>query len=439
MEQTKPDTQTQTKTKTKTNQTMDSEKLDNLKSLNAMLLKETVERRQQVDSLVKSNESLESKLNQSVINNASIQLEMNSFIEKAAVFEIEKLLLSVFLNQLGEECLKEKIEIEKLVRTMRTDEEALERKYVSVLQKQVEMETEIKFLVNEKNELEERVETLGKEKNSVAQELEIVVRELEQKEVTIEEIEQQKTEMENAKKRGESEIVRLNEQVNVLKDTISLLETSRVNQVNELEIKVGRYKALFEQSTLEKHEALQSLDNEKRITREFKDKISGMEKEMQDLHQELSKMTTEIGKHVGEKNKLEDRCAELVKDVSSLETELAETRIEFDDTKGKLGVAEANTIRVLNILRKTLLVSDEIDKENGVEESGIKEHVKEVEAIKRAFKDKEVRLEEMKRQLELVKSSADEARKKKSFWTMVSSATTLLAAAVSVAYVVRPH
>jgi len=69
----------------------------------------------------------------------------------------------------------------------------------------------------------------------------------------------------------------------------------------------------------------------------------------------------------------------------------------------------------------------------------MKDDVRDFEAIKGAFKDKVSIIEDMKMELELFKNSADEANKGKSFWIMVSSATTLLAAAVSVAYVARAH
>nr|GEX10953.1 centrosomal protein of 55 kDa-like [Tanacetum cinerariifolium] len=132
---------------------------------------------------------------------------------------------------------------------------------------------------------------------------------------------------------------------------------NQVENIKQLEGDVYTYKASIDQAIIERNEALESIDKEKSITSDIKEKITIMKQEIE---------------------------------------------------------------------------------ENGVEE-GIKDHVTEVEAIKRAFKDKQCRIEVMKRQLELVKRSAAEALKRKSFWTMVSSATTLLAVAASFAYVARAH
>ncbi|KAI3776764.1 hypothetical protein L1987_46553 [Smallanthus sonchifolius] len=576
-----------------------SEKLHSLKSLNALLVKETVERRQQVDSLVQSNTYLESEVNRSVMEKDSLQAEMNAMAEKAVALEIERGLAVVFMtaqvNRLAEErretekwnrekeleiaelnrrleqlliqideqrgveterdeirvlldarirqvnelllkvtkaeenearvltevgelkgkcdglmvenaaCekrieskmrekedlrmslverngvvdelrwdiarlveeksaiadeknaqdgrnteLQVKVdELKKLVEGLRAEEReliekiaVLQEKYVESSRNEVEMKMEINVLVEEKKESERRVERLGEEKGLVAKDLEDVVKELEQQKLSLERVVEEKTDLESAKMQRESEIVRMNEELHAFKDMVSSLEKTCVGQiekVKELEVEAGSYKFSLDQAEMERDEALKQLDKEKTITADFKQAVAGMEKEMEGLNEKLATFTCENGKHLGEKKLLEDRCAGLVKEVADLEAKFAESRMEFD---GKVGAAEANSNRVLNILKRTVMVcdgnNDDGDQENGVEE-GIKEHVAGIEAIKRAFKDKESRLEELKMQLELVKSSAAEARKEKSFWTMVSSATTLIAAAASLAFVAKAH
>ncbi|KAI3669116.1 hypothetical protein L6452_40339 [Arctium lappa] len=615
----------------------ENSQFDSLKSLNAMLLKETVERRQQVDSLVQSNGYLESELNRSAMDNASLQLQMDALAERALMLEIEKGLVSIFVNshvnQLSEvvgremdvfsrekvimearieglesdmkRVLEEKSEIEKsksekeseigdlnrrleqltveidneklelsrvcdemddirvqldariqevnelqlkvtqadkreskilkkftelkanydrlveentaterriesimaekesiqmnlvelnlvvddskqkmaelleqktaiedeknkqetkndelqfslgklddLVQSMRIKEEELlvkvadlEKRYAESSNKETDMKMEIDRLVEEKKETEERIGSLVNEKSLVMKNLEDAMKELEHQKVTIEQIVQKKTEIEDANIRGENEISKMKEQLIEFQETISSLENSKLDQnekLKQLEVEVSRYKASFDQVKIERDEAQKGLEVEKTITTGYKQKITGFEKGIEDLNEELGKMTTANGKHLEEKNELENRCASLVNQVASLEAKLAETRMEFDVTKGKLGLAEAKSNRVLNILKKTVSNSDEttdLDQENGIEEE-MKDHVTDLEAIKGAFKDKVSRIEDMKMQLELLKNSAAEAHKGKSFWTMVSSATTLLAAAVSVAYVARAH
>lgn len=615
----------------------ENSQLDSLKSLNALLVKETVERRQQVGSLVQSNGYLESELNRSVMDNASLQSQMDALAERALMLEIEKGLVSIFVsshvNQLAEvsakemdgfcrervvmearieslerdmkRILEEKSEIEKLksekeseigdlnrrleelmaeidneklklsrvcdekddirvqldarilevnelqlkvtqadkseaqileeltelktnydrlveektaserriesimaekdsvqmnlvelnvvvddskqkiaelleqktaiedeknkqerkndelqtsveklndlVQSMRIKEEELlekiadlEKRYAESSDKEMDMKMEIDRFVEEKKETEERIGSLVNGKSLVMKDLEDAMKELEHQKLTIEQIVQKKTEIEDAKIQGENEILKMKEQLIEFQETISSLENSKLDQnekLKQLEVDISHYKASFDQVKMERDEAQKGLEEEKTITTDYKQKITSMEKGIEDLNEELGKMTTANGKHLEEKNELENRCSSLVSQVASLEAELVETRIEFDATKGKLGLAEAKSNRVLNILKKTVSNSDEttdFDQENGIEEE-IKDHVTDLEAIKGAFKDKVSRIEDMKMELELLKNSAAEAHKGKSFWTMVSSATTLLAAAVSVAYVARAH
>ncbi|KAI3761804.1 hypothetical protein L1987_52226 [Smallanthus sonchifolius] len=576
-----------------------SEKLHSLKSLNAMLVKETVERRQQVDSLVQSNTYLESEVNRSVMENDSFWSEMNATAEKAVALEIERGVAVVFMtaqvNRLAEErreteklnrekeleiadlnrrleqllvqideqrgvetdrdeirvrldarihevnelvskvtkaeenearvltevgelkrkcdgltvenaanekriesVMREKEdirtslvetnglvaklrgdiarlveeknaiadeknaqdgrnselqvkvdELKKLVEGLRVEERelvekiaVLEEKYAASSRNEVEMKVEIDRLVEEKKESERRVERLGEEKGLVAKDLEDVVKELKQQKLSLERVVEEKTELESAKMQRESEIVKMNEELHAFKDMVSSLEQSRdsqIEKVKELEVEAGSCKSSLDQVEMERDEALKQLNEEKTITTDFKQTVTRMEEEMEDLNENLATFTCETGKHLGEKKVLEDQCTGLVKEVADLEAKFAESRMEFD---GKVGAAEAKLNRVLNILKRTVMVcdgnSDDGDQENG-EEEGIKEHVAGIEAIKRAFKDKESRLEEMKVKLELVESSAAEARKEKSFWTMVSSATTLTAAAACLAFVAKAH
>ncbi|XP_035544641.1 uncharacterized protein LOC118348023 [Juglans regia] len=69
-------------------------------------------------------------------------------------------------------------------------------------------------------------------------------------------------------------------------------------------------------------------------------------------------------------------------------------------------------------------------------EDEIQPYARELDAIKTAFKSKEKMVEDMKKQLGFLQNSIVEAHKQKSFWTLVSSATTIFVAAF-VAYVAR--
>ncbi|KAK1441382.1 hypothetical protein QVD17_07232 [Tagetes erecta] len=382
----------------------------------------------QIESIIKENDDLQTGL---IVSNGLVeQLQRNI----AKLDEEKKTIADEKIAQDSHnlELQASVDELKKLIESMRINEVTLlrkvadlEKKYAESSRTEVEMKTEIDVLVEEKS--------------LVDKDLEAAMNELEQRKLLYERIVNERRELEDAKREGESEIANTRKQLDALNDIISSLKMTNVSQsekVKEMEVEVGRYKSLFDETAMEKNEAMKQLDNEKGIIAEFKQTVTRMENEMKDLNKKVATLRTENEKHLHEKKQLEDECAGLVKEVGDLEARFAESRTEFD---GKLGAAEANSKRVLNIWKKTVSVCDgesDVNEEN-IMEDGIKEHVAGIEAIKRAFKDKECRLEEMKRQIELFKSSMDEARKEKNFWTMVSSATTLLATVASLAYVSR--
>ncbi|KAJ0695026.1 hypothetical protein HanPI659440_Chr15g0615521 [Helianthus annuus] len=415
------------------------EEVDELKMECDRLMVENTESARRVELVTKEKDEVRTSLIEANGVVDELRRDVAKLIEEKTVIVDEK----VMLDGKNSELQTSVDELKKLVESMRIEEGALleklavlEKKYAASSKNEEEMTNKINELVEEKKETETRIERLDNDKSLVAKDLEDAMKELQQQKLSFEQIVKEKTELENSKIERESEIVKKDEQLSAFKDMISSLEMSSANQVEkikELEVEAGSYKLSFDQAALERDEVLKQLDEQKAVTDDFKQTITGMEKEMEDLHEKLATLTAENGEYLGEKNRLKDRCAGLVKEVADLEARFAESRTEFDR---KLKAAEANSKRVLNILKKTVLVcdgNDDFDQENGVED-GIKEHVAGIETIKKAFKDNKSILAEMKMQLELVKTSAE---KEKGFWTMVSSATTLLAAAVSLAYVAR--
>ena len=75
-----------------------SEKFENLKSLNSVLIKEAIERRQQVDSLQKSIGSLESALTRSESKHRGLQDELTRLQDCTAELELERYLVSMFVS-----------------------------------------------------------------------------------------------------------------------------------------------------------------------------------------------------------------------------------------------------------------------------------------------------------------------------------------------------
>ncbi|KAI3664993.1 hypothetical protein L6452_43608 [Arctium lappa] len=603
-------------------QTIDDEKLQSLKSLNAMLLKETVERRQQVDSLTQVNESLESELHRCKSDKISLQSELNGVAERAVMLEIETGLVSRFVavqvNQMAEvnraateekirglerdvsrileekngieneknmkeseigslntrlkslvaeiseekfvlsqiceerdeiraelddrirhesalrsklaesekreslilekskvdynglveektrierkvdsilrekdsiatslvesnglvddlkrdiqKIIKEKMALEdernvlertinemqisvdglnQLVHRLQKREEQLlekvsnlEKKCIMISEKEAAMGMEIDLLVKEKQETQGTIRKLTQDKSLVMKDLKETSNMLEQQKLKINQMVEEKMKLIDAKNQGESDIVKLKEQ---LKNTILTHEKSskiQMDKVKQLESEVSRYRSALDQATTEGNKTQANLDDEKLKVKNLGEKLSKTEKGMEEIRNKLSKMTADTEKLIAEKHELETTRAALAKDILMVEKSLVKTRKDHDETKAKLERSEGNSSRILKILKKCNSKEeeedDDDDKMQETTEFGedMKHHVTEVEAIKKCLKDRENVVEQVKKQMELLKVCVAKADKGKSFWTMVSSATTLLAAvAVSLAYV----
>jgi chromosome segregation ATPase len=274
----------------------------------------------------------------------------------------------------------------------------------------------------------------------------------------LEQISQEKDEKEEAKIQGESEIVELNKQLSEFKATIISLQESSLLQTDKfekLESEINHYKAALDQETIEKTKIKEDLNEEKANGAKLWEKIAEMEKCIEEMEKIQCEIESENANLRGDKTELENRCAMLMKTITSLENQLSEAQKEHNNFKNKVGTGNANSERVLNLLKNTAnsivspsngVITDRgIDFENMVfdQEKGdddgeeVKPYVEELEAIKKAFEGRENKIGEMKRQLEILENSAAEAHKGKGFWTLVSSAT--IVAAASIAYVARNH
>ncbi|XP_023767533.2 uncharacterized protein LOC111916132 [Lactuca sativa] len=212
-----------------------SEKLYYLKTLNAMLLEETVERRQQVHTLTRVNRSLGSELNR-------CESQLNELIERVVMLEFENKLVSGFFALLGKEmleiCGKERVAMEEEIRELERDasrvldetnaiEKAKNKKVVDFEEKCImsfkkveDMRTEIDVLVKEKQEMEGDLRRLTEEKNLVSKDLQEALKKTEHQKLIIDEIVVEKTRINYAKNQGEGYIVQLNGEIDDLKNTI---------------------------------------------------------------------------------------------------------------------------------------------------------------------------------------------------------------------------
>nr|GMD04682.1 intracellular protein transport protein USO1-like [Ipomoea batatas] len=389
-------------------------------------------------SLVQSNrviEELNGKIAVIVREKEGSDKERNIEMEKRCELEKE-------VNLLNDKVLS----LNKVEEKLRASVAELENKCVEGTEKGKEMESKISELVEGKNESESRIASLVEEKGLIESKLVEANEKLDEKQQCVERMAIEKMEMEEAKIREESEIVKLQNQMSELKDTISGLEDSckvQEEKIMTLEGEVGNYKRSLESAVLERDAARKGLDEEKQNGLILKEKLREMENHVEEIALELTKTKADYNNIAGEKKELEIQCESFNKEILDLQTELAEGRKQIGAIQAELELANANSEKVLNLLKSTsALVGSKDERVNAElsegQEMNPQPHVLELEAIKKGIKIREKKVEEMKREVEFLQNSVTEANKKKSLWTMISSATTIFAA-ISLAYVARGH
>ncbi|KAJ8572168.1 hypothetical protein K7X08_008679 [Anisodus acutangulus] len=379
-------------------------------------------------------EELKGKINGIVREKEGVEVERNAEVKKNG--ELENAVTG--LNDMV-------LSLQKEEAKLRESLAELEKKCLEGLSKEEEMEKKINELVKGNNEKEIRVESLIEENGFVEKELDKALKQLDEQKKKIERTVTEKNEMEEAKVNRETEIVELQKQLAEFKDVFEKLEVScngQEKKVKNLESEVGKYKAAFEQVTLEKDEIQKCFVNEERNGMNMKKQIEEMEKHIEKTVKEVEQTKADYLDVVREKKELETQCQVLNKEIACVRTSLGEAQKKISAMQCQVELANSNSEEILNALRTA---ADSICS-NGEGENGKKQmngedvnpYEAELEAIKNAIKSKEIKVEEMERQVEFLQFSVAQAQKKKNFWTMLSSATTLFAA-ISLAYVARGH
>ncbi|CAN4107419.1 unnamed protein product [Withania somnifera] len=382
------------------------------------------ELREQIDGIVWEKEGIEVERNEEVKKNRELERTVNGLNDMLASLQKEEAKLRENLDE-------------------------LEKKYLEGLRKEEEMEKRMNELVKGNSEKEIRVESLIEEKGSVEKELDKALKQLDEEKKKIELTITEKNEMEEAIVRRETEIVKFQKQLSEFKGVISELEVScngQEEKAKNLESEVGKYKAAFEQVTLENDEIQKCFAMEEQNGINMKKQIEEMEDHIQKIAKEVEQTKADFLNVIREKKELETQCEVLNKEIVCVQTSLGEAQKELSAMQCKVELGNSNSEAILNALRtaaNSILSDGEGSNVSVVSEiqmngEDAKPHEAELEAIKNAIKSKENKVEEMQRQVELLQFSVSQAHKKKNFWTMLSSATTLLAA-MSLAYVARGH
>ncbi|KAG6382679.1 hypothetical protein SASPL_157609 [Salvia splendens] len=372
------------------------------------------EKESSVRDLKESNkllEKLKDDISVIVREKEEVEKEKNGEIGKRR--ELENVMTGI--NEMVAGLKKEEANLQKIMAE-------LDKKCAVGETKLSEMWKETDRLVGETKLSEKRIKELAGEKGVIEKELNDARKNLTERSLELEGLANEKIVILEEKSSVEGRVRELGSHV----DELGLLLSSKLKKVY-----------------VEREGVERCLDEEKQNALKLKAKIEEMEKRIQESHKGSKEVKTEKAAILSERVELESQCGMLREEIASLQETMAKSRAEFKSMKSKAETADANLKLVLKMLKGiSAFCSKEVcEGEAGnvhANGEGLKVHIVEMETIKNAFKSKAAKVEEMNRQLKALRSSVLDEQKKKSFWTMLSSATTLLAA-LSLAYVFRGH
>ncbi|XP_073134944.1 uncharacterized protein [Henckelia pumila] len=346
------------------------------------------------------------------------------------------------LNEMVENLIEEK-------EVLRANVVELETKCVEGEERQNEMGRKIERLLEEQKLGEKRVQCLIDEKNGIDKDLGDALKQLADAREKIEDLVKGNAVLAEAKDRLDVEVGAFKSQVDELKGILLEVEKSsgdKVEKITNLESEVVGYWDALERVKVERDENKKSWDEEKQLTCILDGRILEMENKIEENFKAAREEEAKNAAMYADKVELENQCRSLKEEITSLENSLSAAQCELDSMKSQVELAGANSELALNLLKETAAFCSKAggkDAENGDllggkprNDEGTNAYAMELEMIKNAFKSKETKIEDLNTQLEFLQNSVAVAQKKKSFWTVLSSATTVLAA-VSLAYVAR--
>ena len=322
----------------------------------------------------------------------------------------------------------------------------LEGRLGAAMEKGEGMEMEVRALVREKEEMEKSVEALTERRDGVEKVLDMVQKDLEDKQREIDEVIRVRDEIEQAKAQREDEIAEMQREVDRLRDVVEKLKEScrEFEEKNkQLITEVEHYRGSFEGVVLEKDNIGKAFDEEKSKVENFMLQVAGMEERIEQTAAELDRVRTEREKLIERNKMMESHVGVLVNEKDVLQRSLMEAQRERDDLRAKIEFSCVNSNMALAMLKNTAAlvcqkkdVVEEVVSNGKKLEEDVQPFAEELDAIRKAFKSKDEMVDDMKQQLESLHKSVAEAHKNKSLWTVISSATTIFAAALA-AYAAR--
>ncbi|BAT95018.1 hypothetical protein LR48_Vigan10g093300 [Vigna angularis] len=323
--------------------------------------------------------------------------------------------------------------------SMRVRLDSADEKLGLATQRVEEMTREISSLNEEKKKIEKVVETLTEENVGVRKSLNVAMKDLGDKQHEVDEALRVKGEIEEVKVNLESEIVGLRVIIKELEESYMKFEKENLQLLSE----VDTYRSAVEEVEVEKEKMKKEFEEEKKKMEKLELLTAKLQETVVKRDADMGQMRSDRDKLGENEKKLEGNVSVLRKENEALQSKLLEARKEVEDVSAKIDVWCKNWNKALALLQHTAtLVSQRKDIEEEVIRNGknVEEMeeiaVEEVEKIKKAFESKEEMLDEMKQKVVSLNKSVVDAHKSKNIWTVLSSATTIFAAAL-VAYVAR--
>jgi chromosome segregation ATPase len=224
------------------------------------------------------------------------------------------------------------------------------------------------------------------------------------------------------------------EEVEIERDNIKKGYDEEKNKVEDLESHVAELK-------LKNDIIMKKFSEEKNKVENLELEVAGLKEKIENAAAELIKMRSEKEK-VNETNKeLQSGLDVLVTEQNAIRRSLIAIKQERDDLRAKFESSCVNSKQAFELLKCT---AAHLSKESvEVTPRGEKKHEEEIqsfaeelEAIKNAFKVKNEMVDDMKKQVVSLQKSVSDAHKGKNVWTGISSATAIVAAALT-AYIAK--
>ncbi|XVF42053.1 hypothetical protein PTKIN_Ptkin01aG0329200 [Pterospermum kingtungense] len=419
------------------------------------IVKELENLRRQIEKVKREKKEIEMEKDEQKVKIDAMEKDIQKMDEVISSLRKEEKILQSKVFELEKICgeamdreAERAIEIGALVEEKRAKERSIER----LMEEKDSISRSLEVTMVESEDRQRRIDKLLEESDAVRRSLEMNEKELKGMQKKIEELLGDKNEIEKVKVSLENENVELHKEVSELRSVVLVLQeacSDHEKKNKELISEFSRLRDSFDLVKLERDDALKELDEEKQNGVNLRLKVSEMEKVLKKTSEELAQKRTERQNLIKEKEELESHFESITEDKNKFEKDLLEAKRSFNDLRAKMESTSINYERALTLLKHTATLlcqsKDENDQKLKEEEASIAEqkledeiepYAAELEAIKRAFMNKETAAQNLKQKADSMEKSMVEAQKKKNFWTLLSSATTLLAA-VSIAYAAR--